>query len=627
MIKRKNGNAPIASGTVQLIPLNRLKKSPRNARKTPHPKADIETLAASIAAHGMLQSPVVEPEVKDDKATGYYLVTIGEGRRQAQLLRVKRKEISKAEPVRCVVETAHDAFEISLAENAIRSPMHPADQFEAFHALHTEKGLSAEDIAARFGVTPAVVKLRLKLAAVSPALIEAYRREEMTLDQLSAFAVTDDIARQEKLWNDLGQDADRSDIVAALNEEHIAVTDRRAMFVGIEAYRGAGGSIRRDLFDEDDEGFFTDAGLLLRLAQEKLQAAADSVKGEGWKWIEVMPHVDHSTVAALRRVYPQTRELSEDEQEKLAALEAEYEELVNDDADSDSEAFSRIERQIAAIQGPDQFDPALIARAGVIVSIDHNGAPDIERGYIRAEDDIRTPSARKPAKAEDGPAPISEKLVAELTAYRTIALRDVLGAAPDLALVAVVHALAASVFFPHSGTVSCLRIRARCEYLGSLAPDIEASQNTIHLQERHERWAGRMPETPADLWGFVSAMAADDRLSLLAHCVGLTADAVERPKDREAEAAAHHAAQLLAALNADMTMFWEPTAKNYLGRVSKERILEAVREGISKEAAENLATMKKQAMADAAEQRLKGKGWLPEVLRLPAVPAEQAEAA
>jgi ParB family chromosome partitioning protein len=628
MSKRKNADAPAASGTVQIIPLNRLKKSPRNARKTPHPKADIEALAASIAVHGMLQSPVVEPETKDGKATGYYLVTIGEGRRQAQLLRVKRKQIAKTEPIRCIVETAHDAFEISLAENAIRSPMHPADQFDAFHALHTEKGMSAEDIAARFGVTPAVVKQRLKLAAVSPALIAAYRAEEMTLDQLSAFAVTDDTARQEAVWNDLGQDADRSDILAALNEDHIAATDRRAVFVGIEAYREAGGSIRRDLFDEDDEGFFTDAGLLLRLAQEKLQVVAVTVKAEGWKWVEIMPQVDHSAVAAFRRVYPQTRELSEDEQEKLAALEAEYEELaLNEQSEAVETGLDRLEQAMAAIRGEDAFDPAAIARAGAIVSIGYNGEPSIERGYVRAEDDIRAPHARAPAKTADGPAALSEKLVAELTAYRTMALRDVLGVAPDLALIAVVHALAASVFFPHSGAVSCLRIRARCEYLGSVAPDIHASKNAVHLQERHERWAGRMPENPADLWDFVSGMTADDRLSLLAHCAGLTVDAVQRPKDREAEAATHHAAQLFTASNKDMAMFWEPTAKNYLGRVSKDRILEAVREGVSKEAAENLASMKKQAMAEAAEQRLRGKDWLPEVLRFPAPPAAQAQAA
>src|SRR5580704_6484283 len=78
------------SGTTVFIPLHRLKKSPRNARKTPHPKADIEALAASIAAKGLLQNLVVEPERDGDgKDTGYYLVTIGEGRRLAHLLRAK----------------------------------------------------------------------------------------------------------------------------------------------------------------------------------------------------------------------------------------------------------------------------------------------------------------------------------------------------------------------------------------------------------------------------------------------------------------------------------------------------------------------------------------------------------
>ena len=141
MTKNKPKQVP-ETGTVLFIPLNKLKKSPRNARKMPHPKADIEALAASIAANGILQNPVVEPE--HDEAggfTGYYLVTIGEGRRQAQLLRAKRKEITKVEPVRCLVESEANALEISLAENAIRSAMHPADQFEAFYELHTKEGM------------------------------------------------------------------------------------------------------------------------------------------------------------------------------------------------------------------------------------------------------------------------------------------------------------------------------------------------------------------------------------------------------------------------------------------------------------------------------------------------------
>ncbi len=137
----------VESGREIFIPLNKLKKSPKNARKTPHSEAAIEAYAASIAAKGILQNLVVEPELDaEGAATGFYFVTIGEGRRLAQLLRVKRKEIKKTEPIRCIIDTANDAFEISLDENVTRENMHPADQFEAFKKLAEERGLGAEEI-------------------------------------------------------------------------------------------------------------------------------------------------------------------------------------------------------------------------------------------------------------------------------------------------------------------------------------------------------------------------------------------------------------------------------------------------------------------------------------------------
>ena len=137
----------------RFIPLNKLKKSPKNARKTPHSDASIEAYAASIAAKGILQNLVVEPEVDGDgAATGFYFVTIGEGRRLAQLLRIKRKEIKKTESIRCIIDTANDPHEISLDENVTRENMHPADQFDK--KLADERGFGAEEIAARFGVTP-----------------------------------------------------------------------------------------------------------------------------------------------------------------------------------------------------------------------------------------------------------------------------------------------------------------------------------------------------------------------------------------------------------------------------------------------------------------------------------------
>lgn len=121
MTTNANSAPAIENGASVFIPLNKLKKHRKNARKTPHSEASIEAKAASIAAKGILQNLVVEPELDGEgQPTGCYLVSIGEGRRLAQLLRVKRKQIKKTEPIRCVIDTANDPAEISLDENVTR---------------------------------------------------------------------------------------------------------------------------------------------------------------------------------------------------------------------------------------------------------------------------------------------------------------------------------------------------------------------------------------------------------------------------------------------------------------------------------------------------------------------------
>jgi ParB family chromosome partitioning protein len=278
-----NRTAKDVSKDILFVPLDRLKKSPKNVRKVPHTKAEIKAFAASIAALGMLQYPVVEPELgQRGKPTGNYLVNAGEGRRLAQQLRLKRKEIKADEPIRCILDTEHNGTEISLAENAIRCDMHPADQYEAFAKLHDEDGMSAEDIAARFGVTAAVVRQRLKLGAVSPKLMMLYRKGDMNLDQLSAFAITEDHERQERVWKELPPfNRSREAILRALSEGQVRSTDRRALFIGAKAYEEEGGSIIRDLFDAKGGGFFANAELLNRLVGEKLKRHAEKVAADG----------------------------------------------------------------------------------------------------------------------------------------------------------------------------------------------------------------------------------------------------------------------------------------------------------------------------------------------------------
>ncbi|CAN5205182.1 hypothetical protein BH10PSE4_BH10PSE4_48070 [soil metagenome] len=194
----------IQTGEVREIALNKLKASPKNVRRVSHSAQDIEARAASIRYKGLLQPLVVEPEVKEGgEASGYYLVTIGEGRRQALRLLAKRKLLGKAEPVRCVIDTINDPGEISLDENTSRRDMHPADQFEAWKELAERKGYSAEEIAARSGVSPQIVRQRLRMGAVAPALLDLYREGGLTLDQIMAFAVSPDADRQMQVYAQL----------------------------------------------------------------------------------------------------------------------------------------------------------------------------------------------------------------------------------------------------------------------------------------------------------------------------------------------------------------------------------------------------------------------------------------
>jgi hypothetical protein len=109
---------------------------------------------------------------------------------------------------------------------------------------------------------------------------------------------------------------------------------------------------------------------------------------------------------------------------------------------------------------------------------------------------------------------------------------------------------------------------------------------------------------------------------MLAHCVSLTANAVRTPRQGTDESEAN-TALLASEVGLDMTAYWQPTAASYFGRVSKERIVQAVREAVSVQAAENIASMKKQAMAEAAETAVAGKGVAHGACRMKAVRASR----
>lgn len=650
------------------IPFSQLVLSQKNVRRV---KAglSIEDLADDIYRRTLLQSLNVRAMLDDDgKETGKFEVPAGGRRFRALELLVKSKRMAKDQAVPCVVREGGIAEEDSLAENVMREGLHPLDQFRAFSAL-VEAGLSEEDIAARFFVSVSTVRQRLRLASVSPSLLDVYGEDGMSLEQLMAFSVTDNHARQEQVWEQVnqGQHVPAYHIRRLLTEQAVAATDRRVRFIGIDAYTEAGGYVMRDLFSSDDDGWLQDPALVELLVNEKLNEAAQEIGAEGWKWVEAAVDLPYGCERGKRRIVGTTVPLTDEEQARLDTLVEEYDaigEEYRDGCDLPDEVDARlteIDAELTPLTSrPVVYEPDEMARAGVFVSLAHDGRLRIDRGYVRPEDEPVAEEEGASADAEagqqpSGPAisvggqvhaehqtddeddtirPLPDRLVSELTAVRTVALRNALAQDSQAAFIAVLHALTLSVFRPH-GTHGCVQIGVTQAWLGNVAPDLRETQWSLAIQERHEQWAARLPDEPAALWDALAALANDEQMALFSHCVSLGVNALFEPvKGYGGQISAHGIACRIAAADAlasvvglDMAEAgWTPTVDNYLGRVTKPRIIEAVREARGDATAVLIEHLKKGDMAREAERLLDGTGWLPEPLRLPVIEVAEQEA-
>ena len=632
------------------IPFNKLVLSQQNVRKI-KAGVSIEDLAEDIAHRGLLTSLNVRPELDGDgNETGIYRIPAG-GRRYRALERlVAQKRLAKTAGVPCIVSKGETLeVEDSLAENVQRVSLHPLDQFRAFQTLR-EQELGEEEIAARFFVSVATVKQRLRLASVSPRLLDLYAEDEMMLEQIMAFSITNDHVRQEQVWDTVSRSHSREPyyIRRLLTETAIRASDRRAVYVGIEAYEAAGGVTMRDLFDQDHGGWLQDPALLEQLVMEKLKAAAEEIKTtEGWKWVEAAFDFPYGHTSGLRRFYGEQAEMTETDLARYDATRAEYDKLDAEYAEA-SEYSEATEQKLEELGSeldrlndrPYVFDPQEVARGGLFVSLGASGELKIERGFVRPEDEPKDgtdPSAdaghdrddhgsdlpvtagaggegTQPDDEDETIKPLPDRLVLDLTAARTIALRNALANNPVVAFVAVLHAFVLKTFYVY-GSDSCLEVTLQSARF-SQTPGLGDTVWAKEIEQRHEGWGQDLPKDPNDLWDFLITLDEVSRQALFAHCASLSVNAVIEPWNKRNRAIAH-AEQLARSISFDMVEAgWTPTADNYLGRVTKARILQAVREAKGEQSAELIGHLKKTDMAREAERLMTGSVWLPEPLRM-----------
>lgn len=632
------------------IPFNKLVLSQQNVRNI-KAGVSIEDLAEDIAHRGLLLSLNVRAEIDGEgNETGTYRIPAGGRRYRALELLVSQKRLAKTAGVPCIVSKGETLeAEDSLAENLHRVELHPLDQFRAFQTLR-EQGLGEEEIAARFFVSVAIVKQRLRLASVSPRLLGLYATDEMTLEQIMTFSITNDHVRQEQVWDTVlrSQVREAYYIRRLLTETTIRASDRRAVYVGVDAYEATGGVVMRDLFEQDQGGWLQDPALLEQLAIEKLRTDAEALKAnEGWKWVEAAFDFPYGHTSGLRRIYGEQAEMTEEELARYDALKAEYDRL---DAvyaqaeDYSEEAEKRLEELGTELDGlnerPYVFNPEDVARGGVFISLGANGDLKVERGFVRPDDEpmveadddsvneLEASAASSMAgisvngkaissvqveEEDDTVRPLPDRLILDLTAARTIALRNALANNPVMAFIAVLHSFVLKIFYLY-GSDSCLELTLQSAKF-SQTPGLADTPWAKEIDQRQEAWGQDLPTDQNALWDYLIQLDEISRQALFAHCASLSLNAVVEPWNKRNRALAH-ADQVARSIGFGMVEAgWTSTVDNYLGRVTKVRILQAVREAKGEQSAQLIEHLKKPDMAREAARLLEGCGWLPEPLR------------
>lgn len=554
----------------------------------------LDELAAAIAAKGLIQPLAVRP---GDKADTYEVI---DGRRRYQAIAklVKDKRWKKSDPVPVIVRNEDDAaaLETSLMANTVRLPMHAVDQHDVFVRL-VEQGTGEAEIAARFGITERKVKQQLALGRLAPVIREAWRKGKITADIAQAFTIASH-AEQEKAWSNLkGHGSGLSDYAVRqqLCQSLVRLDDYRAVFVGIEAYVAAGGTVLESLFDDDK--LLEDEALLDRLVGEKLDAETERIKADGWAFAAKASDLPSRWPDSWRN----WKTIKGDDHEDYVG---------------DTEGAYR----------PEDYTPEERARSGVVIDLDNwednpllfhtgvirpaaDGQADLESAIDDADDDD-TPAhpfddedvgSGQSEPVEAGPFAITDALMQSLTEAQTIAAQRALATDPHLALVVLLATLS-------RGSASDTPLRVSLDGYGQTRGRVRDLR----------RWADLVAYN-----GNTLDVLADDLAPLIAEALDLrsrTHSSFVSPTDRRDVAALIDRLPAGAYLDAMREAF---LADDYFKRARKDTALAAIEEmreagaagGLAPE--DVLAGMKKTDLAEAAANAAKACGWLPPELRHP----------
>ncbi len=553
----------IAPASIQFFPLAQLYVSDLNPRQDADPEG-IDLLADSLAMIGLIQnlSGILDAEGRVGIVAG--------GRRLRAIARAVERDATVTErhpelasiPVRIAPDEA-TARAWASAENAAREDLAPADEIRAYGRMK-EAGADVSAIARSFGKTEAHVYRRLALAALPAPVLDALKEGQISLGMAKAFTVSQDEALTLTILAEVkGRDVSEHRIKQALQPAAISATDRRARFVGLDAYEAAGGSLTRDLFS--DTVALHDADLLQDLFAERLNAEAEKLVA-GWKWAEVMAddYVSYSVTEKLALLYPVEGVLTEKQAERYDELA----ELANADA-LDAAGQAELDALDAIIKG--DFTDAQRAVAGYYVYVSHSGTVQMSGPWVRAEDRAAAIEAEvltgHAAHADGGDAaptpksPYSGALVEDMKAIRLAAIQTALLDKPEM----VFDLLAFGLSLASGVSTSVFDLSpGRPMNCPSKTDGLEWSDRLAHPPAGHEAWS--RPELRIEdlAQAFRDFTAAGKKARNAALVEGMA---------RTLPYGAGNAdffALIEADSGASIRKVWTPTAENFFNRVSAD---------------------------------------------------------
>lgn len=556
-----------------------------NVRGAADRKAGLDELAASIKAKGLLNPLTVR---RAGKKT--FQVIAGNRRLAAIGKLIKAGDWKASDPIAITVRDEDDAAarETSLMENVARLPMHPVDQYEAFHALSVD-GMSPEDIATRFGIGVRTVRQQLALGGLAPAIRKAWRDGEIKADAAQAFTFCKNLKLQAQTFEKLRKSRDlyahniRKSFVSATMRTDAA----EVQVVGLERYRAAGGKVTESLFE--DHSYIEDPELMKQLANEALQAKCAELIAAGWSFAMTDDEAGPGVAWQWQRLRREPK-FTKEQSARLKAIEKECEKLEDsDDWPASQDRMhelgleqQRIERD-AAGTGWSAED---MKKSGCIIGMDECGI-EITHGLIRpkakkAGQDKTAPAAAGEPGEDGDTGGLSSALMETITTAQTIAAQEALQQAD-----------------PH--TVMCLAIAGMQAGHGGTAV-------RLHLSGyKHDKI--RTLAAPEDNFQLLlqTPSAAVQRLFVqcLAHALDL--------RSYNAQATRTHVAPVIDALpgyGAAMQSLFDP--EDFFARSPARVAIDAMVEMVGR----NPCISKKKAdIAGLAASYAKRHGWLPAPLR------------